>query len=124
MILKILMCIMINVANFNSHDVIATYYNPTVNQCDSNPLITADGSKINLDKLKKKQIRWIAVSRDLLDHYKYGDKVLVRSNNKVLNGVWIVKDTMNKRHKRRIDILTHEKNLLDKPVKVKIYKLP
>ena len=46
--------------------VTLTYYQPVKGQCDSKPLITADGSKINLNHLKSGKIRWCAISRDLL----------------------------------------------------------
>ena len=44
----------------------ATTYNAEVNQCDSDPLTTADGSRIDLDKLANGQLRWCALSRDLI----------------------------------------------------------
>ena len=51
----------------------ATTYQPTEAQCDSNPLTTADGSKINPDYYQK----WVALSRDLLSRwggqFNYGD---------------------------------------------------
>lgn len=106
----------------SSHKVTATYYNPVKSQCQGNPLITADGSKINLKKLRNKEIRWIAVSRDLLKYYNYGDTVVVLSSNNKLNGRWIVRDCMNKRFKRKIDFLSHEKNFMNKPETVKIIK--
>ena len=36
----------------SGHKVTATKYHPVKSQCSGNPLITADGSKINLGKLK------------------------------------------------------------------------
>lgn len=93
--------------------VVATYYNPVEGQCDSDPLVTASNDKIDLTKLKKKKIRWIACSRDLLKRWggelSYGDTVEVLSNNKNLNGLWIVKDSMNKRYKKRIDFLCSDR---------------
>ena len=87
----------------------ATYYNPVAGQCDSNPLETASTDVIDLNKLEKKEIRWVACSRNLLKRWggklKYGDKITVVSKNKNLSGVWIVKDSMNKRFKNRIDFL-------------------
>ena len=87
----------------------ATYYNPAKNQCDNDPLVTASNDKISLSKLRKKQIRWIACSRDLIKRWggklHYGDTVYVESKNKNLCGYWVVKDSMNKRYKKRIDFL-------------------
>lgn len=87
--------------------VTVTRYNPTPGQCNSDCLTTADGSKINLAKLKNGDIRWIAVSRDLLSKYKYGSVVFVDSEDGNIRGYYEVHDTMNKRWRKRIDILTH-----------------
>ena len=43
-----------------------TCYQPVKSQCNNQPLITADGSKINLHHLKNNKIKWCAISRDLL----------------------------------------------------------
>lgn len=91
----------------SGHRVSATKYHPVRSQCSGNPLITADGSKINLSKLKAGKLRWIAVSRDLLRHYDYGDTVLVVSENKNISGRWVIHDTMNSRFKQKIDFLMH-----------------
>ena len=89
--------------------VTATIYHPIGKQCDNSPLITADGSKISLSKLKNKQLKWIAVSRDLRGTYKYGDivKVVVKKGDKSIEGEYEVHDTMNPRFTNRIDILSH-----------------
>lgn len=89
--------------------VTATIYHPVGKQCDSSPLITADGSKISLSRLKNKQLKWIAVSRDLRSTYKYGDivKVVVKKGDKSIEGEYEVHDTMNPRFTNRIDILSH-----------------
>lgn len=106
------------------HRVLATKYNPVKSQCDNDPLITADNSKIDLNKLNSHKLRWIAVSRDLLEHYSYGDKVLIKSSNTKLNGYWYVHDTMNKRFKNRIDFLVpvNDHYNFNKPIKVHISK--
>ena len=93
--------------------VTVTRYNPVESQCNSQPLITADMSKISLSKLKRGEIRWIAVSRDLRKIYKYGDVVEIKAKNgddDSINGLYEVHDTMNKRFTDRIDILTHVDN--------------
>lgn len=94
--------------------VIATIYHPVENQCDNSPLITADNSKISLSRLKNKQLKWIAVSRDLRGTYKYGDivKVVVKEGDKSIEGEYEVHDTMNPRFTNRIDILSHPDNKL------------
>jgi hypothetical protein len=86
-----------------------TVYHPTKRQCDKTPLITASNSKINVDDLKNQQVRWMAVSRDLLKRWKgefqYGDTVLVTSGDPQIDGFWVIQDTMNKRYKKRGDLL-------------------
>jgi 3D (Asp-Asp-Asp) domain-containing protein len=90
--------------------VVGTVYWPVASQCWGNPLITADGAKISLQKLQNGEIRWIAVSRDLLKRYRYGQKVYIEvPGNPNLNGVWEIHDTMNKRFTSRIDFLQPQK---------------
>jgi 3D (Asp-Asp-Asp) domain-containing protein len=86
----------------------ATYYNPVQAQCDGNPLITATGYRINLRKLKKQEIRVVAVSRDLLKIYPYNSEIYVH-HPVHLRGCWRVEDTMNKRFSNRIDFLAYGK---------------
>lgn len=105
-----------------------TVYNPTTSQCDRTPLITASNSKINIEDLKKQNIRWMALSRDLLKRWKgdfhYGDTVLVKSGDPQIDGLWIVKDTMNKRFKNRGDLLfDNQVRKLGKWNKVEISKV-
>ena len=103
----------------------ATTYYCNVSQCDNDPFTTADGSVIDPIKLKNKQIRWCALSRDLIwDEYRqtihkqgfrglfeFGDTIVVKSNsNPQINGKWVVHDTMNKRYTRSIDFLIHPDN--------------
>jgi hypothetical protein len=92
-----------------SYVVDATYYHATPNECDSKPLITADGSEIDTSKLQKGLIRWASLSRDLLQRwggeYKYGDTIRVEHENPLLCGLWIIHDCMNRRFKNKIDFL-------------------
>ena len=94
------------------HEVLGTFYNPTKWQCDNDPLITADNSKINLKKLKNEEIRWVALSRDLLKRwggpFDYGDTLTVHHPNSMIRGKWVVHDSMNKRWRKRIDFLVHK----------------
>lgn len=85
--------------------VTATMYMPTKGQCDSDPLVTACGKRINPKRAS--QHKWIAVSRDLLKIFKYGDVVQL-SNAGVKDGIYTIADTMNKRFKNKIDILESE----------------
>ena len=102
--------------------VTLTCYQPVKSQCNSEPLITADGSKINLHHLKRGRIKWCAVSRDLLYLFPKNKPKRVHIEG---FGVYEVRDIMNKRHKHRIDILIHPKDskrISIKNVKVKILK--
>ncbi|WP_187270020.1 hypothetical protein [Pontibacter qinzhouensis] len=87
--------------------VTATVYFPEPGQTDDTPFITADGSKIN-EKNPGKH-RWIAVSRDLHERWggeiSYGDSLVVSGISDDLDGLYIVRDTMHKRIRNRIDIL-------------------
>ena len=89
--------------------VIGTYYHAESGQTDARPLETADGHIIDRSKLRSGKLRWIALSRDLIDryggHFSYGDKVYVYHPDKRLRGWWILHDTMNRRFKNRIDFL-------------------
>ncbi len=92
----------------------ATVYHAVAAQCDGNPLETADGSRIVRSRIP--ELRWCAVSQDLLHHkggpLRYGDTVKV-SNAGKLSGRWVVRDAMNRRHRRRIDFLVRPKDKFD-----------
>lgn len=102
--------------------VTLTYYQPVKEQCNSEPLVTSDGSKINLHHLKNGKIKWCAISRDLLWLFPKGKPKRIYIDG---FGVYQVRDKMNKRWKHRVDILIHPKNSkrikLEK-VKIKILK--
>ncbi len=102
--------------------VTLTCYQPLVSQCDNEPLITSDGSKINLKKLKSGHIKWCAISKDLLYLFpKYKPKRIFIHGY----GIYEVKDVMNKRHKHKVDLLIHPKNSVRiklNNVKIKILK--
>ncbi|WP_299362075.1 hypothetical protein [Winogradskyella sp.] len=75
--------------------VTATAYNSLAYQTNSNPNITAFGDSL------KPGLRYIAVSRDLLDSgLVHNTKVKIEG----FDSLFIVKDKMNKRWKKRIDI--------------------
>ena len=83
----------------------ATMYHPVEAQCDDTPLITADGSRIC--PINVSNWNWIAVSQDLLvrngGFLNYGDKVYIKGTHK--DGIYTVRDCMNKRKTFQIDIL-------------------
>jgi len=73
-------------------EVTVTAYSPTVNQCDSNPQVTASMVKVRPGI--------VAVSRDLFDQgWVFGKKVYVKGH-----GIFEIADLMNKRHTQRLDI--------------------
>ena len=91
--------------------VTVTVYNPDIKQCNSDYLYTADGSYIDTIKLKNEEIKWIAVSRDLLKYVNFNDTITLHSDkNQYVNGTYIVHDIMNRRWTNRIDILSHKDN--------------
>jgi len=81
--------------NTKTIQVTATAYNSLEYQTSSNPNITAFGDSL------KPGLRYIAVSRDLLDlGLVHNTKVKLEG----FNGLFIVKDKMNMRWTKRIDI--------------------
>ena len=87
-------------------NVTVTMYQPVRYQTDSTPNILADGTRIRTDQASK--YKFIAVSRNLLRRWggwlDFGDFVLLR-NTTNKDGIYQVRDTMNKRFVNRIDIL-------------------
>ena len=102
--------------------VSVTVYQPVESQCDSQPLITSDGSKIDLKSLKNGNTKWCAVSQDLLYLFPNGKPKMIWIEG---YGIYEVKDVMNKRFKHKVDLLIHPKNSLrvnKNNVKIKIFK--
>ena len=90
-----------------SYKVTVTTYNPTRQQCDSTPNITADGTRFKT--WKASSYRYVALSRDLLARwggpFNYGDYIVIEGT-KDRDGVYQVRDTMNPKWTNRVDILT------------------
>ena len=86
--------------------VTVTMYQPLRYQTDSTPNILADGTRIRVHKAS--DYKFIAVSRNLLIRHggwlDYGDFVLLKGTI-TKDGIYQVRDTMNKRFVNRIDIL-------------------
>ena len=87
-------------------DVTVTMYHPVRHQTDRTPDVLADGTKITIHKAS--EYRYVAVSRNLLKRWggwlDYGDFIVLKGTDGK-DGVYQVKDTMNKRFVNRIDIL-------------------
>lgn len=99
-----------------------TYYHPVKSECYANPLITADGSKIDLQKLKQGKVRWCAVSRDLLPLFPKGKPKRLWIEG---YGIYEVHDVTNKRIKNTVDILLHpasKEKIYHKRIKIRIIK--
>lgn len=105
---------------FTTHVTITTY-NAVMSQCDRSPLITADGTKIDHNKVKSGKQKIVAISRDLLYAIPLGSVIYVEGH-----GYYEVRDTMNSRFKHRIDILQHssKKNFKKNNIKIKLVSKP
>lgn len=81
-----------------------TCYQPVASQCMGDPLVTSDGSRIDLNKLERGEIRWCAVSPDIhaLLKGRKQKRIWVEGF-----GVMEIHDTTNKRFTKRVDILLH-----------------
>ena len=90
-----------------SYKVTVTTYNPTKEQCDSTPNITADGTRIK--PWRATDYRYVALSRDLFSRwggpFEYGDYIVIEGTDG-WDGIYQVRDTMNPKWVNRVDILT------------------
>jgi len=100
--------------------VTLTTYTTSEKETDSTPNITASGFKI--DTLNPMKHRIVAVSRDLKKKWRFGTKVRITGAGKY-NGTYYVRDLMNKRYKKRIDILIGKNHKQIKLEDIKIYKI-
>ena len=87
--------------------VTLTTYTVDSSQTDNTPLVTASGFK--LDHLNPRRHRVIAISRDLKARFKFGSRVRITNAGR-FNGVYVVRDLMNKRFRRKIDILINPRD--------------
>ena len=89
--------------------VTVTMYEPVSYQTDSTPNILADGTRIKVGEASN--YKFIAVSRNLLRRWggflDFGDWILLRGTEHK-DGVYQVRDVMNRRFVNRIDILESE----------------
>ena len=105
-----------------NHVLRATKYYPNHN-CG---MVTADGSRINIEKVHNFQHKWVALSQDMFRKgYRLGDLIHVTSKNSLLNGIWTVKDKMGPRARNSIDFLMTRGNskAFANPCKVTIRKV-
>ena len=80
----------------DSLKVDVTWYTSSVRETDSTPFITADGSRVR-DGI-------IAVSRNLLDYFEYGDSLYVEEL-----GWFEIRDCMHHRWMNAVDIWSNDR---------------
>jgi 3D (Asp-Asp-Asp) domain-containing protein len=112
------------------HHVVAKHHNVDVvtvttykvNEFKNDPDGDKTASGMTLTKDNPRQHRIIAVSWDLKKRYRFGQWVRIVGAG-IYDGEYVVKDLMNKRWKKRIDILINpnDKQMLYK--KVKMFKV-
>jgi len=95
----------------SAEGVRVTYYEPVAEQCWGNPLITANGSRIDTTALRAGKIRWVAVSRDMERLFPMGStiKIYIREGH-AWNGLYQVNDRTSARLSKTIDILSNTFN--------------
>ncbi len=102
-----------------------TMYQPDRIQCDDTPNITADGTRIRINKAS--QYKFVALSRNLLKRwggpFDYGDFVLLKGTDGK-DGVYQVRDTMNPKWVNVVDILESKGVEPYKFTNAHIFKLP
>ena len=106
-------------------EVDVTMYRPNVRETDSTPNITADGTRFRIGKAS--DYKYIALSRNLLKRwggpFDYGDFILLKGA-KDKDGVYQVRDTMNKKWVNVVDILESKHVEPYKYMNAHIFKLP
>lgn len=113
-VIRLLIVILFPVLCHAQHDVKqttylkveATVYNAVPEQCNSDPGHTATMFKLDLKNPYRHRI--IAISRDLEKlGFKMNTKVCISGTGKY-DGIWYIRDRMNKRYKKRIDFLINQ----------------
>ena len=119
--LKTIITCLVGLTMFSSTQAIVTctVYNAVPAQTNSDPSHTASMFKLDLRNPYKHKI--IAVSRDLLKEFPMGTKVKIEGTS--YDGIYVVEDKMNKRYKKRIDILINTNMRIGKWTKVKMTKI-
>lgn len=98
------MAVMVMTVMGQTYTVSATKYHPGMGGAG---WVTASGDRIDNAKLKKYEIRWVALSPDLFNKgFRLGDTIEVSCDRvPKLNGKWVVKDRMGRRTRMKIDFL-------------------
>ncbi len=115
-VMKKLIIILLFLVSMSMHSqqvaVTATCYNAVPEQCNNDTIHTASMFVLNLNNPYSHRI--IAVSRDLEERgFKMNYRVLVSGTvSGLYDGIWTIRDRMNKRWTNKIDFLVN----LDMPV--------
>ena len=108
----------------NPITVTVTMYRANTVECDMDPDITGDGTKIHVPQSSR--YRYVALSRNLLKRwggsFDYGDYILLKGTDK-RDGIYQVRDTMNAKFNDVVDILESHNVKPYKFTDVKLYKL-
>tara|TARA_A100001201_G_scaffold102665_1_gene88090 strand:+ start:2372 stop:2890 length:519 start_codon:yes stop_codon:yes gene_type:complete len=101
-----------------------TMYRPNVIECDSDPDVTADGTRLIIPQASR--YRYVALSRNLLKRwggkFDYGDYIVLQGADSK-DGIYQVRDTMNPKFHNVVDILESQNVRPYKFENVKLYKL-
>ena len=82
--LLLLLTLFVSFSVFSQHRVLtATKYHPGRGGLTWH---TADGSRIERDKLYNYELRWVALSHDMLKVFQYGDIISIDCENEYLKG--------------------------------------
>lgn len=113
--------------DYKWYDVTATGYNPTSNQTDFTPSITASGAIINLRNPLSSRI--VGLPQNMIKRYNrdapfsYGDTIFVYSPDLKFPywGLWKVADCCSKKNRNNIDFCIGKKdsNNLFKNIKIR-----
>ena len=114
-------------SHFDKYGIVVdvTMYQPTYYQTDSDPDVTADGTRIRISKAS--EYKFVALSRNLLNRwggpFDYGDFILIKGTEHK-DGVYQVRDTMNPKWVNVVDILESKNVEPYKFTNAHIFKLP
>jgi len=109
------------VVSKNNIDIV-TVTTYKVNEFKNDPNGDKTASGMTLTTNNPRQHRIIAVSWDLKKKYKFGQWVRIVGAG-IYDGKYVVKDLMNKRWRKKIDILINPEDKQMKYKKVKMFKI-
>ena len=86
-----------------------TTYQPISSQCDDDPLLTSNMTRVDLKKLKEGSQKLMAISYDIKKRYgfRFGDEFDIFTKNGDYLGRYIFCDHMNERIRNTADLMIH-----------------